>query len=423
MNRIKTIIIAFIMKNIKSIIIALIIIGGLIIIRMWAAVSTKEEAAPPKSRQILTQEFKEEVFKEKTPVPPEVRPEERPVLVRTYKLKRKDFRDPLSVMGTVKGSLEIDLRFEINGVVNTINFREGEKVKKGDIITTLEDKDGRLRLEYAGSKLKAAQAAYETSKKKQEIYQGLYDAGAIIKAKLEEVSLESENARLQMETVKTELKLAQSELDKTKLRAMRDGIMGSRDVEVGEFVTPNTKVAVLVVTDEVYVEVGIIERDIDKIRLGQKAEVNVDAYPAEDFIGEVDNISPLVEGRSRTLTAKIKVANPQGLLLPGMFARCQILLAEFKNAIIVPTESLIAVGPQAQVVPVVTSKVYSQEDIESGAKPGELELREVTVEYQSTDYAYISSGLSDGELVIIEAQGELKDGVKLKVVGVEEATF
>lgn len=405
------------MNKIKSIIIAFLIIGGLAIIWMWTTVS--KEAKLPEEKQILTKEIK----KEDTAVSPQAKIKERPVLVRVYKLKRRDFRDPLSVMGTVKGSLEIDLKFELNGVVKTINFREGEKVKKGDIIATLDDKDGRLRLEYAQSKLKAAQAAYETSKKKQEIYQGLYDAGAIIRAKLEEASLEAENARLQAETVKAEVKLAESELAKTKLHSPRDGIMGSRDVEIGEFVTPNTKVASLVVTDEVYVEVGIIERDIDKIKLGQKAQVNVDAYPAMDFMGEVDNISPLVEGRSRTLTAKIKVANPEGLLLPGMFTRCEILLVEFKNAIIIPTESLITLGPGAQLVPVIISPTGSQEDIESGTKLGEVELRRVAVGYQSSDYTYISSGLNEGELVIVEAQGELKDGVKVKVVGVEEATL
>ena len=405
------------MKKIKLITIVSLIIGGLAIIRMWMAVS--KETNSSKESQVLSKEVK----KEDTAVSPQARPEERPVLVRTYKIKRRDFRDPLSVMGTVKGRLEIDLKFELNGERNAINFREGEKVKKGDIIATLKDKDARLRLEYTQSKLKAAQAAYETSKKKQEIHQGLYDAGAIIRAKLEEVSLEAENARLQMETVKAELKLAQSELAKTKLHSPREGIMGSRDVEIGEFVTPNDKVASLVVTDEVYVEVGIIERDIDKIKLGQKAQVNVDAYPKIDFMGEVDNISPLVEGRSRTLTAKIKVANPQGLLLPGMFTRCQILLVEFKNAIIIPTESLINLGPGSQRVPVGSSGAASLSDIETGAKLGRVELRNIVVGYQSSDYAYIPSGLDEGELVIIEAQGELKEGVKVKVVGVEETTF
>lgn len=404
------------MNKIKSTIIALVIIGGVAIIWMWVTIF--KEATPSKESQALIKGLKEEIV-----ASPEVKIEERPVLVRTYKLKRRDFQDPLSVMGTVRGRLEIDLRFEINGIIKTINFREGEKVKKGDVIAALQDKDGRLRLEYARSKLKAAEAGYKTSKKKQEIYQGLYDVGAIIKAKLEEVKLEAENAWLQAEMVKMELKLAESELAKTELHSPRDGIMGSRDAEIGEFVTPNAKIVLLVVTDQIYVEVGIIERDIDKIKLGQRVQVNVDAYPGRNFRGKVDNISPLVEGRSRTLTAKIKVANPEGLLLPGMFARCQILLVEFKNAIIIPTESLVFVSPQVQLVPVVTSQLYSQDDIESGAELGEVELRRVTVGYQGTDYAYVSSGLNDGELVIIEAQGELKEGIKAKVVGVEEAIF
>lgn len=411
------------MNKIKSIIITFIVIGGLAIIWMWATVSKKDplskETIPSPEGQVTTQKAK----KGDTPVLVKLTPEARPILVRTYKLRRRDFQDPLSVMGTIKGRLEINLKCEINGVVNAINFREGEKIKKGDVIVALDDKDGRLRLEYNQSKLKAAQAAYESSKKKQEIYQGLYDAGAIIKAKLEESNLNTENVRLQAETVKAEVKLAESELAKTELRSPRSGIMGSRDVEIGEFITPNDKVASLIVTDEVYVEVGIIERDINKIKLGQKAQVNVDAYPGKDFIGEVDNISPLVEGRSRTLTIKIKVPNPQGLLLPGMFTRCQILLVEFKNVIIIPGDSLITLTPGAYLVPVVGLGIHSQSDIESGAKLGKIELRSVVVGYQSTDYVYVSSGLDEDDLVIIEAQGELQKGAKAKVVGVEEAAF
>jgi len=407
-------------KKVKSIIIISIIIGGLVIIWMWLAVSQREITLPEEGRALIG-EIEEE--REETVVPPEVGFEERPVSVRTYKLRRGDFQDPLSVMGTVRGSLEIDLRFEINGVIQAINFREGERVKKGDIIAVLDDRDGRLRLEHTKSKLRAAQAGYEMSKKKLEIHQGLYDVGAIIKARLEEVRLESENARFQAEMVKVELELAQSELAKTELRAIRDGIMGSRDAEIGEFVTPHAKVASLVITDEVYVEVGIIERDIDKIRLGQKAQVNVDAYPMKDFIGEVDNISPLVEGRTRTLTARIKLDNPEGLLLPGMFARCEILLVELKDALIIPTGSLVRVGPDVQLVPVVISEVYSQDEIESGAEPGEVELRRVVVGYQTTDYAYISSGLNEGELVMIEAREEVIGGTKVKVMEVEEAAF
>lgn len=411
------------MKKITLIIITLVLVGGMVIISMWAVISKEDSPSKETILSPASQTLIRGVKGEDTLLAPEVKPKERPIAVRTYRAERRDFRDPLSVMGTIRGRIEINLKCEINGVINAINFREGEKIQKGDVIVALDDKDGRLRLEYNESKLKAAQAAYETSKKKQEIYQGLYDAGAIIKVKLEEANLETENVRLQAEMVKAELRLAESELVKTELRSPRNGIMGSRDVEVGEFVTPNDKVASLVVTDEVYVEVGIIERDINKIKLGQKAEVNVDAYPEREFIGEVDNISALVEGRSRTLTIKIKVPNPQGLLLPGMFTRCQILLVEFKNVIIIPADSLITLTPGAYVVPVVNLGIHSQSDIESGAKLGRIELRNVVLGYESTDYVYVSSGLNEEDLVIIEAQGELQKGAKVKVVGVEEAAF
>ena len=106
-----------------------------------------------------------------------------------------------------------------------------------------------------------------------------------------------------------------------------------------------------------------------------------------------------------------------------MFARVGIFLAEFKNTIVVPCISIIQLRPGVTVIPTIVSEVYPYEEVEKGIRPGVVELRRVVVGYRTTDYVQISSGLREGELVIIEAQGKVKDGTKVKVVGVEESTL
>lgn len=344
-----------------------------------------------------------------------------PVLVRTIKVKTTDFQDVLPVMGTVKGKTEIELKFEINGVIKKIYFREGEKIKKGDLIASLDSRDVELKVTYAKNKFNSAQAAYNSIQKKLEVHKKLYEAGAIIKSKLEEVELESESAKFQVETTRSEMELAENELNKASLYATKDGVMGPREAEEGEFVTPQDKVGSLLEITEVFVEVGVVERDINKIKLGQKAKVYVDAYPKVGFEGTVDSIFPVVEGRSRTLTVKIKVSNPQGLLFPGMFSRAEIFIIELKDALIVPTTSLIQAAVDTILVPVMPAQFIEKSEDET--QIGIVQLRRVKLGYLTSDYAQVTEGLSANDLVVIETQGELKDNAKVKIVGIEELTF
>ena len=339
---------------------------------------------------------------------------ERKLPVRTYKVSRRDFKDNLPVLGSVRGLTEVDLKFPVSGVLQSFNFKEGELVKKGEMLAMLEQKDALLKVSYNESRLKAGETALEAAQRKLEIHEDLYRIGSIIEPRLQEVRLERDSARYQMETVRAELDSARAELDKTLLYAPQDGVIGVKEVEVGEFVTPNERVCTLVDIHEVHVDVGIIERDINKIALGQGASVTVDAYPTQEFWGVIDNIFPIVEGGSRTLTAKIRVPNDKesGLLLPGMFARVNVNLAQFEKAILVPSVSVNDLDHDG-----VFESVYVIDDQDTA------HVRPVKVLYdKSTDFWVIQEGLKEGELVVVEAPEELKEGAKVQVVEVQEGT-
>lgn len=378
---------------------------------------TKEKTTVISKKELdITAEPKEEIT-DLTAIPAEARA----ILVRAFKVSATDFKDILPVMGTVKGKTEIELKFEINGVIKNIYFREGEKIKKGALIASLDPKDAQLRIAYAKNKFNSSQAAYRSVQKKLEVHQKLYEVGAIIKSKLEEVELEAESAKYQVETARSEWELAENELNKTYLYATKDGVMGPREAEEGEFVTPQDKVGSLLEIVEVFVEVGVVERDIDKIKLGQIAKVYVDAYPQLTFEGNIDSIFPVVEGRSRTLTAKIKVPNPNGLLLPGMFSRAEILIVNLQYALIIPTTCLISTGTGTTLAPVIPKQ--SLETTEDQTQTGIVQLNMVNLGYVTSDYAQVIEGLNIEDLVVVEAQGELKDNTRVKIVGIEEMGF
>ncbi len=336
------------------------------------------------------------------------------VTVRTYRAIRGDFVDILPGMGTIKGDREVNLRFSVNGIIDSINFFEGDLLRRGDIVATLDQKDALLKLEYSKSKHKTQQISEEASKKRLEMNQALFADGIIIKPKLDEVQFEYESVKSQTKSAQKEVEFALAELDKTYLYSPIDSVMGTRDVEVGEFVTSNVKVASLYDTSTVIAEMGVIEKDINRIALGQKAKVTVDTYPGVEFEGEIENIAPIIEGKSRTLTVQIRLKNnnTRGTLLPGMFARIWISVYEKKNTIKLPTSCFYDIDNNGEF-----DSIYVVGD-ENIAKE-----TQVKIGYVSTDYMEVTDGMREGEQAVSESMAELRDGVKVDVIEVQEAAF
>ena len=341
--------------------------------------------------------------------------------VKVFKIKKMDFKDTLPVMGNIKGFKEIDLKFQTQGIIESFNFEEGEKIQEGDIIASLVQRDQLLKLKYA-----------ETEMNKN---QKLFDIGAINAFKLDQVKLEYESAK--------------SDLDKTNIYATSNGLLGTKLVDAGSFVTPNDKVGTFVAIDKVYAEFNIIEKDVPKVALGQKVEVFVDSYPNKSFSGTIDRISPVVEGRSRTQNVKAEIDNKEGLLKPGMFTRALIATYEKKDVIVIPSSALKK--KDADYFVYVIHKEEPKEAAEEKpkekraglfglfgakkkkieeAKPeaekekapefGTVEIRKVDLGYITQDMVEIAKGLQEDELIIVEIQEELKDKAKVEIAEVQE---
>jgi len=360
-------------------------------------------------------------------------PEAPALPIKVFKAKRTSFKDTLPVLGTMKGFREVNLSFETSGMLESFNFEEGDKVEEGDIVASLNQRDALLKLEY--SKL-------EFEKKEK-----LFKLGAIIESEVEQARLEYESSK--------------SDFEKTNLYAPRDGLLGMKYAEEGETVAQNVEIATFLDIKSVYAEFGIIEKDMPKVELGQKAEVFVDAYPGESYQGVVEQIFPVVEGKSRTQTLRVRLDNEEGNLKPGMFARGVIATYEKEDALIIPTTGVKTKEPGyfVYVVHILESEEAPGEELadeeaaeegESGeglaekmgfgaeaneeeeeaagpadeiGKFGEIEIREVEIEYMAPDYAEISKGLEEGEFIAVEIREELKDKAKIEITEVQEAPF
>lgn len=350
--------------------------------------------------------------------------EQPPVPVKVYKVARVSFRDTLPSLGSIKGFRQFDLKFPTTGVIEYINFREGERITQGDIIASLDQTEALLKLEYA--------------KVEMEKQQKLYELGSIVETKLKQSQLEYQSAK--------------SELDKTNLVAVSDGYIGSVEVDKGSVVSPQDKVGAFVDIKDVYIEFGIIERDVVKVKEGQNVETTVESFPDQIFKGQVESISPVVEGRSRTILVKSKLSNVDEKIKPGMFGRVNVLVYEKEQALVIPSSSFKKKEDQYFVYLVhieeqKPEEVLEQErqrvlaDKKSKKKKGKnepapqalpeepetiygtVEIRPIEIQYATPDAIEVKEGLEEGDLVIVDVEQELQDKTRVEITETQEGIF
>lgn len=334
------------------------------------------------------------------------------VKVKVAKIKISDLVQKYSVLGTIKGAIENELRFETEGILLKYNYKEGSRIYKGAIIAYLDPKDAMAKVSYAKSKYESEKAAFFSAQQRLKVYEDLFKLKAISESKLLETKYEVEAIKQRMETAFAELELAQSSLLKTNLYAPSNGILAEIIIQPGEFITPHDVVAKFVSLGDANFEVEVPEKDVQQIKTGMKTNVYCDSYPDKKFIGIVSEISPIVKEKTRTVVVKIRLPNEDGLLKSGMFARGDILVMESSNVISVPLDSIISLAEDTKLLPIIKPLLDKQNQ-------GILELRHIKVANTVGKSAIIAEGVEIDELFVVETTGELSDGILVEYTETE----
>ncbi|MDR2399323.1 MAG: efflux RND transporter periplasmic adaptor subunit [Endomicrobium sp.] len=334
------------------------------------------------------------------------------IQVKVTAVKKQDFTEKYTVMGSIKGAVENDLRFQIEGHLMKYNFKEGDKITEGQVVCSLDTRDAVTKVDYAQSRYRSERSAYLSSKEKYKVYEEMFKMKALAESKLLEAKFEIEASELRAKSAMSELDLAQLNLKKTNLVAPSDGILAQIIIKPGEYVTSQDVVCKFISDQGTNFEVDIPEKDVLKMSTGQKVIINSDSYPGREFEGTLVEIAPVVKERTRTETVKIDVENKDGLLRSGMFARGTIFVREFHNVVLVPSDSIISLNDTTFLIPVVVPDTNPSE--------GVVQMRPCAVGDKVGEKTIVLSGLNLGELLVIETQGQLSDGVKVKFQELKE---
>ncbi|WP_313410060.1 efflux RND transporter periplasmic adaptor subunit [Stutzerimonas kunmingensis] len=311
--------------------------------------------------------------------------------VETEIARRMDWQSRLPAIGTLKASQGIDLSVEIAGTITDVQFQSGEKVSKGQAIVLLDSEMEQASLASAEADLNLSRLEFQRAR-------SLLDRQAISR---------SEYDRLNAELQKAAASVAQlrASLSKKRILAPFSGTIGIRQVDVGDYIAAGTPIATLQDLTTLYVDFFLAEQHVPLLKLGQRVQLQVAAYPGERFEGVISALNPKVETTTRNVQVRAELGNPDGRLLPGMFADLQVLLPTETAQVVVP-ETAITYTLYGNSVLLVTEGT-PPEGVSSDEPYLVVERRFVTTGERRDGLTVVLDGLEGGEQVITAGQLKL----------------
>ncbi len=358
--------------------------------------------------------------------------------VRTEKVKRTNLVSIVEGTGEIKPTKNVEISADISGKIVKIGVKEGDRLKKGQFLLQIDPSLYQAELESAQASLKATEAqliqneaAYEIAKKNYERAKKLFAKGIIsqeefLKAEADfKSSLSSLKAlKFRIKQNEAQVRSAKEKLKKTLITSPVDGVVTSLNVEEGEVAiigtmnNPGTILLTVADLSQMQAEVWVDETDVVKVKRGQKATVEVDAFPEEKFHGAVTEVGSSPQQETAALSSSQEQAKEYKVVIvlegdvrklkPGLTATAKIEVARANNVLAVPISSLVirkVKGKEKEGVFVVEAGVARFRPVEKGI------MGEMRVE--------IKKGLKEGDRVIVgpfKILRVLKDGQRVKII-------
>lgn len=290
-------------------------------------------------------------------------------------------------VGSLQSDESVQIAPEIAGRVAEIAFKEGDDVKAGDVLVRLDD--ALVRAEVAD-----AEARHELAKSNLARANTLSKTGNVTERARDE-------AVAAFGTASAALELARVRLSKHVITAPFTGVVGLRRVSAGAYVAIGAPIVNLEKIDELKVDFKIPEIYLARVRIGQTIDVTVDALPDRSFTGRIYAIDPMVDVNGRALQIRARIANPDRLLRPGLFARIVIKGDSERQAVMVPESAVVPRGGESYVYRIEQGKA-----VETKVRLGERRAGAVE----------IVEGLPADATVVTAGHQRLRNGATVDVV-------
>ncbi|HVO04854.1 MAG TPA: efflux RND transporter periplasmic adaptor subunit [Candidatus Cybelea sp.] len=320
-----------------------------------------------------------------------------PTPVATALATTEDVPQYLEAIGTMMAVHQVTISPEVEGRILAIKFESGDAVTKGALL--VQQDDATERADLATFQAQARLALVNLARAKQLASK---EFGSRQEVDQQQSLLDQANAGIAK---------SQANIDYKAIKAPFDGVLGIRQVNLGQYLAAGAAVVTLTDLDNLYVDFTLPEQERAKVSDGQKVEFHVDAYPDRAFAAEILTIDPQVDPSMRALQIRAKLPNPDHALQPGMYGRIDVILPPRPNVVTVP-ETAIDYTVYGDSVFLVRS---SEHAAMLGKPPYKIEQVFVTLGQRVGDKVSILKGIQAGDRVVVGGQLKLHTGATVSL--------
>lgn len=287
--------------------------------------------------------------------------------------------------GSLLANETVTLRAEVAGIVERIHFKEGQRVKKGQLLVQLNDDEVKAEIE----KLQYTKKLNEAIANRQ---QQLLKKEAISQE-------EFETATTTLNTTIADIKVQQVRLNKHQIRAPFEGVIGLRAISVGSYLVPSDDIVTVYSINPIKIDFSVPGKYSTEVNPGDEISFRTEAHN-QSFTGNIYAIEPQIDTRTRSLKIRGMSANEDNKLLPGQFAQIELTLEKFDSALMIPTEAVI---PELN-----GKKVFI-------SKKGRAESRQIQTGIRTANQIQVLEGLAAGDTILTSGTLQLRPGAAVKV--------
>ncbi len=313
-----------------------------------------------------------------------------PQSVSTFTVETQTWKRNIEAVGSIEPTQGVLLETEVAGLVESINFENGQAVKAGTVLMQLD-----VKVEQA--ELKAAEALSRLAEIELERAMRLHKGGNVAQSDLDRAIANEEKTKADVENIK-------ARIARKTIKAPFTGNTGLRRINLGQYLPQGAPIVALQANQQVYVNFTLPQQALGKIESGLSLVLTSDAYPEARFEGTVTAISPEIDPATRSMKVQGTLANPDGLLRAGLFVRVEITLPQEDRVLVVPATAILY-APYG-------NSVYKVESTDEGQIAKQHFIRIGT---RRGDFVSVEQGVEAGDQIVSAGAFKLRNGISVTV--------
>jgi HlyD family secretion protein len=329
----------------------------------------------------------------------------------TAQVGRHNILSQITATGTINPITTIEVGTQVSGVISNLYVDYNSEVKKEEPLAEIDQSLFETKLKLAEIDNKKAQSEYNTADSLYTTNKELYKNTLIPKEELEKAQARYSSARAAYEQSKAALEIAQSNLNNTVIRSPIGGTVLTRNVNVGQTIVPNSQPLFVVAESlaRMKLDANVNEVNIGKVETGQKVNFTVEAYPNKIFHGTVSQVinDPVITNNIVTFSVVVQIENEERMLKPGMTAAVNIIVADEKDVLTVPTAALRFIPLPSASITAKPDDAYGDSHVWILLKDGRIAPVSVKTGMSDDTYSEITKGdIKEGQDVIVESSSD-----------------